>query len=139
MSPQYNMYTVLFILLCSISMTSCKLEEKFKNVLIEFETQKVPFGIIDKFEKFFENVPDTPQAQQKELDDESEDEEYSEEYELEDVENPEVELTKIIDTSKSGSSADPMSKDYENLINKLCLFTALSKEATIFATSNVRI
>jgi hypothetical protein len=146
MNPQINIFSVLLltIFVCSIPTLKCKLDEKFKNVMIEFETEKVPFGIIDKFEKFFENVPESPQAntpQSPVITEESteDDETYSEEYELEDVENPDIELTKYLKSEKELNSADPMNKDYETLVNKLCLLTALSKEATIYATENVRV
>ncbi len=146
MNPQINIIYVLLltIFICSFPSFNCKLDEKFKNVMIEFETEKVPFGIIDKFEKFFESVPDTPESntsQNPVTTEEStdEDEVYSEEYELEDLEQPDEELSKYLKTGNDLNSADPMNKDYEILVNKICLLTALSKEATIYATENVRV
>jgi len=146
MNPQINIFYVLLltIFISSFSSFNCKLDEKFKNVMIEFETEKVPFGIIDKFDQFFESVPDTPESntsQNPVITEEStdEDEVYSEEYELEDLEQPDEELSKYLKSGKDLNSADPMNKDYEILVNKICLLTALSKEATIYATENVRV
>jgi hypothetical protein len=139
---------VIFFLLCSI--TYCKSANTFENVKLEFEQQDVSLGILNKLSEFFEysdaGETEIPQYLEDE-DDEDEDEKKATSDIVEGIqvyEESGEELSKYIGENSNKKENTPenqieMSKGYKNIVYKLCLFSAISKETTIYVTESKRV
>jgi len=142
--------TVIFFLLCSIAITNCKSANTFENVKLEFEKQDVSFGILNKLSEFFEYA-DAGETEIPEFTDEDDEENFDEEEANSDIiedsqeyEESGEELSKYIEENSNKNESTPenqieMSEGYKNIVYKLCLFSAISKETTIYVTESKRV
>lgn len=121
--------------------------KNLNNVRIEFEANAIANGILDKFENFFESedmdaetdIYDEDFIGEEPFYDEEDYDEY--EYEEELIYTDGVDELNIIGANNqlSFSTDDSLTDHYKKFVIKLCLLTALSKEATIYATEDVTV
>ncbi len=151
MNPQSNILTIFFFFFLVSSYTLNCQKESLRNLEIEFAPEDVPYGILNKLENYFEGINSYDEETieyEDELDLLEYDEEYSEEdyYSEEDSEGEteahyelEEQLANLIETNQvEDRQEDPMNKHYKKLVDKLCLFTAISKETTVYVTESLK-
>jgi hypothetical protein len=129
MNPYTNIITILYLFtLISSSAQISKKTDLFQNVKVEFYLEYVKNGILEKFDSFYEKV-----NEEEEILDE---EQYEDEWVIEETTN---DLDLITENQEPFIQNEPVSPEFKEFAERICLLTALSKETTIYFYETIQV
>ncbi len=138
---------LLTLLFCSFSINCSKDRSKLLDTIhVEFQPELVSYSLLDKFDKIFENAPDSEIDFDDDLMDDLEnylddslDESYEEEMPLDDLMDEESAIPSLLKNNKEFMEDESLDKSYKKFAYRLCVLTTISKETTIYASESINV